>query len=268
MGKYLDIDSGLIYKLIQEPPNKKRSYQATKDQGITVNNKQTHPAFDRPTKPINMKTYLYFPLVIVCLMLLSNCKKDKSPVEIPEQRTASQYFPPLKTGNFWVYKVTFESGPYPNYTLTTEYDTVKVLRDTLIGGRRYFEITNGAIQGLGHGLYADSAGWIITYNEGLFPLTAIANDTVWQDTMGAILYGVYKTGNTDTTISVPVGSFACTEMIGDIYYLYDSPPIPNTNPRKTFTYFCKNVGVTKALTWAASGPGNVVSELHSYHIQP
>src|SRR5688572_4085394 len=192
-----------------------------------------------------MKTSLVAFGLILSVLLLSNCKKEKDPPADEPAATASQYFLPLKTGNYWVYKKDSENGTYPNYTITTRYDTVKVVRDTVIGQRTYFEITGGVMQGIGNGLYADSSGWIIREGNHLFELSTAANDTVAQDTMGAILYVVYKTGNTDTAITVPAGTFPCSEMIWDIYYLYETPPAPHTNPRQLFMYFSKNIGLVK-----------------------
>ena len=203
------------------------------------------------------------PLLI---LFLSNCSKEKK--DAVAQRTASEYFMPMKTGNYWVYKRTGQGGIYPNYTETVTYDSVKVKGDTVINGRTYFEIYGGLFLGVENGLYADSSGWIIRYGNGLFPLSVVANDTVAQGSLGNSLYVVYKTGSTDTSITVPAGTFPCTEMIWDAYYLLESPPASNPNPRPVFTYFSRNVGITKSQTWYYSGSGTTTMELHSYYIQP
>lgn len=213
-----------------------------------------------------MKNKLLLILPLLFILVLSNCSKEKKNNTTPG--TPAEYFLPMKTGNFWVYRTQIENGTYPNYTVNTVYDTVKVRRDTVIGGRTYYEIIQGGLIGLGSGLYADSAGWIIHYTDGLFPLSTAANDTITQDTIGGILYLVYKTGAADTSVMVPSGNYNCTEMIGDAYYLNGPPPAPHTNPRQLFSYYSRGIGVVKSLTWYASASGNITSELHTYYIQP
>lgn len=213
-----------------------------------------------------MKTLLLI-LTLSSLLFLTNCKKEKNPIVTPPTYTPSAYFPPLKTGNFWVYKMESESWTYPHEIMSTQYDTLKIDYDTIINGRTYYHFNDRSFS-IGSGLYADSAGWIVKYDEGLYPLSVTLNDTISVDTSTQIVHTVYRTGNTDTSIAVVAGTFASSEVISDNYYI--SPPLPPTqsNPRQAFYYYAKDIGLVKSKIFFYSSFGNVYIQLHSYYIQP
>lgn len=214
-----------------------------------------------------MKIISVSSALVLIILLLSNCKKDKDrPLE--ESPTAAEYFMPLKVGNYWIYKREMENGNYPDYTISTTYDSVRITRDTVINGRTYFEIKGGLFLGL-NGLFADSSGYIINGTGQLYPLSTRANDTVSISTdPGGAFSFVFRTGNVNTSITTGAGSFSCTQMILDFYYNTSSPPIPNHNPRMGYTYYSENIGIVKCETFYAAQSGKTILELEGYYIQP
>lgn len=209
------------------------------------------------------------PFVVIIIatgILLSACEQN-NPQLHQQIASAKDYFFPLKVGNYWVYRTEAETGVYPNYTLDTFYDTLRIVSDTLINSITYYQLT-GSLTTLAN-FYGDSAGYIV-YREGiLFELDTVPNAILRQDTTDAgFFYRVYRTGSIDTNITVPVGSFICIETILDAHYLVGNPPSPNANPRSAFWYYAENVGLVKSITWYAAASGKITSELVDYHLIP
>ncbi|HLP49466.1 MAG TPA: hypothetical protein VK154_01140 [Chitinophagales bacterium] len=204
-------------------------------------------------------------IAALLLLLLQACQKDKAN-PTPESATASEYFFPMKTGNYWVYKITDSNYATPTVT----YDTLRVIGDTSINGTTFYQLKTSNMQMIPNGSFVGESSGYIVYSDGKrFPLSLVANDTISLDSSAAPYYfRVYKSGSLDTAIAVPSGSFQAAESILNFYYLQGPPPPPNTNPRPILSYFAKNVGLVKCVTWYASGPGSIVSELESYYIQP
>lgn len=204
-------------------------------------------------------------IAALLLLLLQACQKDKAN-QTPESATASEYFFPMKTGNYWVYKVTDTNTPTPTVT----YDTLRVIGDTSINGSVFYQLKTSSMQMIPNGAFVGASAGYIVYSDGnRFPLSINVNDTLSADTTdAATLYRVYRSGNLDTTIVVPSGSYQTVETVLDAYYLQGPPPPPHTNPRPVLSYFAKNIGLVKCVTYYVSGPGNITSELQSYYIQP
>lgn len=205
-------------------------------------------------------------IAALLLLMLQACQKDKTNPLPPANASPAEYFFPMKTGNYWVYKITDSNTPTPTVT----YDTLRVIGDTSINGITFYQLKTSNMQMIPNGSFVgDSAGYIVYSNGNRFPLSTLANDTLSADTTdAAMLYRVYRSGNLDTTIVVPSGSYQTVEAILDAYYLQGPPPPPHTNPRPVLSYFSKNIGLVKCVTYYVSGPGNITSELQNYHIQP
>ncbi len=199
----------------------------------------------------------------VILFALQACHKDK-PAE-QQQDMPSAYFYSMKTGNYWAYRVTDFMVQPPRVT----QDTLRVVDDTIVNGIVFYQFSGSGLQLAGSNQWlGDSSGYIIRMGGARYPLSLIANDTL--SASGSDLgfdFRVYRTGVTDTLINVPIGGFSCVESILDFYYLQNVPPFV-TNPRQVFTYYSKNVGIVKAITWYASSPDDIVSELTGYYVQP
>ncbi len=189
-----------------------------------------------------------------------SCKKEKQPDVV---HTPSEYFLPLKTGNFWIYRRDTDD---PNFLNPVSYDTIRVLSDTLINGLRYYEVKGGSGAFIQDNWYADSAGLIITSEHNPYLLTIQSNDTILKDTVSNSFYRVAYSGNLDTAIMVPAGKFTSTEMVLDLYYLFGPPPGNNANPRQQFQYFSKGVGLVKCKGFYAFQSSNFISVLESYNV--
>ncbi len=132
--------------------------------------------------------------VFILLLSISSCKKENNPVmPEPEQR---QVLMPLSIGNIWIIKVSF-LDTLGNVT-STQFDTMKVLRDTTIEGKQWY-ITNWDIyRNEPDGLYI----WL-TKPHLIYKYPANAGDT-------------YRTGSATVKIvstnenhSVPYGTLKC-----------------------------------------------------------
>ncbi len=209
----------------------------------------------------------YILLFSVITWMLYSCNKDNP---TPPQQAPADFFFPMKVGNFWVYKVTTQNGPHPNYTIDISFDTLRITDDTVIGSVTYYQFRSLSRQGLANDWWlGDSSGTILFSNGDRFPLSDIADDTISSYlTDNGFDHRVYKSGVLDTLITVPAGTYHCLESVLDFYYLTTSPPLPNSNPRQTLSYFCKNIGLVKTKNWYSSESGDVISELESYFIQP
>lgn len=204
--------------------------------------------------------------IAALLLLLQACQKDKN-TPTPANATPTDYLP-MKTGSYWAYKVTADNGNIPGTTAT--HDTIRVVGDTLINGITYYQLKTTGMQTIpNQSLIGSSNGLLVYTNGNRFPLSLIANDTTAAYTADDGLdYRVYRSGNLDTTISVPLGGYQTVESIMDFYYLQGSPPNGIANPRPVYTYYAKNVGLVKCVTWYAAGPGLTISELEGYHLEP
>lgn len=207
-------------------------------------------------------------IAALLLLLLQACQKDKTN-QTPASATSVEYLP-MKIGNYWAYKVTTEQGVYPNTNVVVTHDTMRIVSDTVIDGNTYYMFNGGGSQLIyNNTLLRDSAGFIVYYGGGRYPLSLIANDTLAAYTAdNGFDYRVYRSGNLDTAITVPAGGFQTVESVMDFYYLQGSPPPTVSNPRPVLGYYAKNVGLVKCVGWYASGSGNMVSELEGYYIQP
>lgn len=206
--------------------------------------------------------------IAALLLLLQACQKDKQTTT--QSGTSPAAYLPLKAGNYWVYKVTIQNGAYPNYTINEVMDTLRIDGDTTINGSIYYLFKGSNYQLLGNNsLLRDSSGVLVYSNGVRYPLSLTANDTLASYASdGGAGYRVYSTGNTDTLINVTAGAFQSSEMVLDYYYTSGPPPVPNANPRTVLHYYAKGIGLVKSKTWYSSSPGDIISELQSYHIEP
>lgn len=78
-------------------------------------------------------------LLALPLTMIISCSKEKLDPVSSSGSSASASFIPLKVGNYWVYE-TYEIDTLGNEKLTTQYDSVTVIKDTLINGQTYFKV--------------------------------------------------------------------------------------------------------------------------------
>lgn len=84
-----------------------------------------------------MKHRLMFPIFLLALGLVTNsCKKDSDVVAIQTSKSAQDI---LKIGTTWIYEVSqFDSTGLIVHSGPAYYDTVKIIRDTIINNQKWF----------------------------------------------------------------------------------------------------------------------------------
>lgn len=203
---------------------------------------------------------------MLCIFLYS-CKEDEP--ELLPGAASIEYFYPMKTGNYWVYEVITDLMGNP-VTQDTLIDTVRIVGTFTANGHTYYDFRSHNVFA---GFYADSAGYIVRYDTtgstSYVFLDTTPHATLWQDTtdMG-LLYRVYRSGNGDTSVTVPAGTFTCLQTILDAHYLQSNPPAPHANPRPVYWYYAHGVGLVQENTWYLHNPGDRTKVLIDYHLEP
>lgn len=84
-----------------------------------------------------MKTFLSMSLLV---MLFISCNKEESlapSVQLEEEELDATKYYPLAIGNYWVYQ-RFAIDAEGNATPQNQMDSIRVIADSLIDGKRYF----------------------------------------------------------------------------------------------------------------------------------
>ena len=147
---------------------------------------------------------------------------------------------------------------------------MKVLRDTTINGRTYYEFNKFILGVLNETIWpaivADSAGYVIGLSGSIVVINDGTRDTISSHDYG-YLNAIIKTGLLDTAVSATAGSFTCLETVTDVYYVNGNSPT-GTNPRYMYEYWSKHVGLVKRSYFYANAPYEDIVTLKSYHLEP
>jgi len=163
---------------------------------------------------------------------------------------------PLAVGNTWIYKYTILDSN--NQVEEVSYDTLTVLKDTLINGDTFYAVSSGKyfrndIWGLElySQIYSTNK---IRYMQ--FP-TALNNSWVnfsvnYPDSISGnndTLRLKYTTYSLDTLISVPKGNFNCIEYKQSLVDVNGNPSslIEELMLEPVDIFYSKNIGVVKAV---------------------
>lgn len=205
--------------------------------------------------------------------MLCSCHKKKEEIKTPTPPPTpvvdmpDNYFYPLKTGNYWVYKRTEVMGSGPTANTTITMDTIRITYDTIINGQRNYYFTDGVWEGIYAGFYADSAGYIL--NNGFVQafIDLKPNDTLWRDSTPNYIIQTMRSPLTDTTITVPLGTYACWQTIQEVYFVNGTgnPDVPN--PRTARRFYARNVGLIKSYAFYSNTPGGITAELVEVHLE-
>lgn len=191
------------------------------------------------------------------------CKKDE-PDDQAKAAKPIDYFYPMKVGSYWIYETL------NTQTNAVTLDTIKVLGDTIISGRTYYRFNklslNNYIVPEAEYLLADSSGSIVDPSGFVYEINTGGQDTI-SNSSGPDYDMVLRTGNRDTVVNVPAGSFHTLETIMDMYYTNMTPPA-GINPRHWYNYTTKGIGSIKSTYFYAANPDEFVVTLKSYHIEP
>ena len=177
------------------------------------------------------------------LMLFAQCAEHSVP---PEQEP--EEFIPMAVGNQWIYlDELVDSTGNP---IITQYDTVRILRDTTINNNRWFYFNRW-----GHLRNSPEGVWqYLPYPFRAYPTSV--GDSVLQ--ANGITYR--KLTSSNAMVSVPKGAFECLEISerNPDYY----------NALLTKTFLRPGVGVIKRFIYSVSGPNPIeVIQLVDYQLQ-
>jgi len=205
-------------------------------------------------------------IIVIGIIILTSCSKENSTSTAPvsTQESVNDYYP-LNEGNYWVYKQSeFDSSgnaiphSWPN-------DSVVVKNDTLINNKVYHTVVEYNLISIPtphiH-YYRDSANFIInsmgtiifSINPGFLEMQLLSSDT--------IAYVNYSFINQTTNITVPLGTYSCVDLKGEMFRKIDNYNIAHLS----HNYFCKNIGSIKRVNLWVTSLGRVDLELISYYV--
>lgn len=208
-------------------------------------------------------------VLIVGLMaiLFASCKKDdpEQLVPTPTQESVLDYFP-LENGNYWVFEQALYDSSGNVFPQTYLNDSIVVKNDTIINNKTYHIVEEYNFAGsstMRTNFYRDSADCIVN-NEGSI-VFSINPDFVEMQllTPDSFAYVNYSFDDQITSITVPTGSYNCTDFRGELFRKEDnfsvSYPLHN--------YYCKNIGPIKKTRLFVSNLSYYELELVDYHVQ-
>jgi hypothetical protein len=151
---------------------------------------------------------LYFLLTLIGLFSFSGCSSSSEPCT--PIKTSGPIIP-LAIGNEWIYRVTQyqdESGIIG----FVHYDTMRVIRDSLIGGEKWYLMTDG---------------WSTNRSDGLWGLYYVTPDStipvlLWKypAKSGEVIRKLddsIMVVSIDSAISIPYGCFLTNQYMVKIY---------------------------------------------------
>jgi hypothetical protein len=201
-------------------------------------------------------------LFLAVLIGFSACQKDDKSAEI--NGSNSSYLP-MSVGNYWVYEERNldNSG---NAMSGSAFDSLVISKDTLIQGKTFFKFDTFRFDAAlnvrkaeleSSAFYADSSKSLISltgdilFSEDNFK--AVEAKSIFAPE-GEILYSISSSmENVSSNVVVPAGTF--TELLcikGTVTCNPKYTSIPN--PRFTYKYYAKNIGVILySNVWFSSG---------------
>lgn len=169
---------------------------------------------------MNIKLIFSFA-VLFCIVFFSSCKKDKNE-PTPETKPVPEYAT-LKVGNYWVYE-TYFTDAQGSTTITENYDSTFIEKDTLINGKVYYKkVAQSLFKSTisfwreENGVLVDQLGKPLPSETGVINTSFIivSNDTLLE-TISTLLPD-------ETTINVPAGIFK-VRTIEHTNKIYDQGP--------------------------------------------
>lgn len=210
-------------------------------------------------------------ILIICIgfLFFTACRKKDAETITPTSTPESvlDYFP-LKEGNYWVYKQSsFDSSGnvIPN---TWGNDSIVVKNDTVINSNTYHKVLDynslGNTSAYIH-YYRDSSNCIVDNNGAIiFSINpGFIRKQVITAGLDTIVYINYSFVNQITSITVPMGTYNCIAIKGEIFRIEDNFNIT----RLIHNYYCKNIGTIKMTRLFVTSLNRIELELLSYHVQ-
>jgi len=208
-------------------------------------------------------------IVILVLSIFYSCKKDKDPkapdpvIETTNTMDLLQY----KTGNYWVYQVTYTPEDTANSSVITDNDSIIVAGDTVIMGNTYKVIIRTEGNDVFSYFYRDSSGFLIDNIGQIFFSSKVHNvafnhysNVYKNDTIHGhfdIIDGSLK------SISMPAGDFKAYNRMR--FNFYNGPT--ERIERKTITAFAPGTGIVYyEKFYIGSKHGSVIGRLLRYKV--
>ncbi|MBI5541043.1 MAG: hypothetical protein HY951_13340 [Bacteroidia bacterium] len=208
-------------------------------------------------------------IISIGIILFNSCRKEDSITITPviTQETVNDYFP-LNTGNYWVYKQTSLDSSGNIIPNTWGNDSIVVKNDTIINSNTYHTVFE--YNSLGHTspyvhYYRDSSNCIVDNNGAIvFSINpGFVKNQVFAYLSDTIAYVNYYFVNQTTSITVPLGTYNCVDLKGELFRIEDNFNIT----RLIHNYYCKNIGSIKKTRLFVSSLQRIELDLLSYHVQ-
>ena len=199
------------------------------------------------------KQFILCFVATAILLSFSSCKMDDEP-----SIEAQPVYLPMTVGNYWIYQ-HFIVDSLGNETPYNVYDSVYIVKDSLINNNRYYEFDNSISFSTFKGLYRDSLGYLVkSTGEILFSATNFT-DTIHYDYFynreyrpnrpDRLLFCVLKTkmNPEKQVVSTPLSEYNTLMVNGFVtYYYYDNfGNIIETINTNENVYYAPNIGLIK-----------------------
>ena len=203
------------------------------------------------------------------MFLLSCSKKDPAAPVInnpPSVPAVSDYYP-LKSGSYWVYKMTEYDTSGNVMPQTWKNDSVVVKNDTLINGKNYHTLVEYNFLGQATPVYRferDSADCIVNDN-GKIVFSISAGSPIFKDilTPDTIAYVNYYYNSNPTSVSVPLGTYSCVDYRREIFRKMD-----NFSKAYLCHLYCyKGIGAIERTMIYVGSLDKFYFDLVAYHVQ-
>lgn len=196
------------------------------------------------------KQFLFYNIAIAMLLSFNSCKTENELVIMMQE-----VYLPMSVGNYWIYQ-HYIIDSLGNESLYNIYDSVYIVKDSIINNKRYYEFDNSIYFNKFKGLYSDSSGYIVkSTGEILFSATNFT-DTIHCDyfynheyRQNRLLFAVLKTkmNPVKQIVNTPSNNYNTLMLNGFLSFYYYDNLGRVTDTLNTFqnTYFAPNVGMVK-----------------------
>jgi hypothetical protein len=195
------------------------------------------------------KQFVLYYIVTAMLFTFNSCKTENEPV-IETQ----EVYLPMSVGNYWIYQ-HYKIDSLGNETpLRNAFDSLYIVKDSVINGERYYAFENSGYFGKLQGLFRDSCGYLIKSTGEIYFSATNFTDTIDYDYVykkeyspNRLLLYLLKTkmNPVKQTVSTPSGNYYTLMSNGFLtFYYYDElGNVTDTINASLNTYFAPNIGM-------------------------
>lgn len=212
-----------------------------------------------------MKRIILF--IFITTIVFSSCNKDETNTDPSPQESVLDYFP-INVGNYWVYEISGCDSTWTDCNII-RIDTVKITKDTIISGTKYFKFqgSNPINYGSSGSFLRDSLQYIVN-NFG----DIIMSNTDFESIIGeqyivnqdTLYYWYSKMQEEFFEVRVPVGYYKCLDKRLS-FFRHDENFEHEFN---THVFYAKNIGPVYNNWMYASSTAGLKQELVDFRIIP